>query len=146
MSSTIFVLNGPNLNLLGQREIEVYGPTTMVDIEKNCTTRAKELGASIDFRQSNHEGVIVDWIQEARDKADGIVINAAALTHTSQAIPDALRAFEGPIIEVHLSNIFAREEFRHHSTISVVADSVICGCGEQGYIYALDAAVQRAKK
>jgi 3-dehydroquinate dehydratase-2 len=138
-SATILVLNGPNLNLLGVREPKTYGSETLADIEESCLERAASLDLALDFRQSNHEGQMIDWIQEARESADGIVINAGAYTHTSIAILDALRACELPIVEVHLSNIFAREAYRHHSYISSVASGVICGFGAQSYILALDA-------
>jgi 3-dehydroquinate dehydratase-2 len=137
--AAILVLNGPNLNLLGVREPKTYGSETLADIEEACLERAAGLDLALDFRQSNHEGQLVDWIQEARESADGIIINAGAYTHTSIAILDALRACELPIIEVHLSNIFAREPYRHHSYISSVARGVICGFGAQSYILALDA-------
>jgi 3-dehydroquinate dehydratase II len=136
---TIFVLNGPNLNLLGVREPSVYGHDTLADIEERCLARASALDLQIDFRQSNHEGQLVDWIQEARESADGIILNAGALTHTSVALLDALTAAGLPMIEVHLSNIFRRESFRHHSYVSLAADGVICGLGPQGYELALDA-------
>jgi len=137
--ATILVLNGPNLNLLGVREPQTYGRETLADIEEACLERAAALDLAVDFRQSNHEGQLVDWIQEARESADGIVINAGAYTHTSIAILDALRAAELPVIEVHLSNIFAREPYRHHSHISAVARGVICGFGGQSYVLALEA-------
>jgi len=137
--AAILVLNGPNLNLLGVREPKTYGSETLADIEEACLDRAAGLDLALDFRQSNHEGQLVDWIQEARESADGIIINAGAYTHTSIAILDALRACELPIIEVHLSNVFAREAYRHHSYISSVARGVICGFGAQSYILALDA-------
>jgi len=137
--AAILVLNGPNLNLLGVREPKTYGSDTLADIEEACLDRAAGLDLALDFRQSNHEGQLVDWIQEARESADGIIINAGAYTHTSIAILDALRACELPIIEVHLSNIFAREAYRHHSYISSIARGVICGFGTQSYILALDA-------
>jgi 3-dehydroquinate dehydratase-2 len=137
--AAILVLNGPNLNLLGVREPKTYGSETLADIEEACLERAAALDLALDFRQSNHEGQLVDWIQEARESADGIIINAGAYTHTSIAILDALRACELPIIEVHLSNIFAREAYRHHSYISSIARGVICGFGAQSYILALDA-------
>src|SRR5271156_2114874 len=136
---TVFVLNGPNLNLLGVREPSVYGHDTLADIEARCAARAAALGLEIDFRQTNHEGQLVDWIQEARESADGIILNAGALTHTSVAVLDALLAAELPVIEVHLSNIFRRESFRHHSYVSLAATGVICGLGAQGYERALDA-------
>ena len=137
--ATIFVLNGPNLNMLGVREPHLYGTDTLADIEAACAERAGELGLEIDFRQSNHEGQIVDWIQEARQGADGVVINPAGFTHTSVAVHDALKLLEVPVIEVHLSNIHRREEWRHHSYISLVATGIIMGLGSQGYLLALDA-------
>ncbi len=136
---TVFILNGPNLNLLGVRDPAQYGHDTLGDIEERCLARAAALGLTIDFRQTNHEGVLVDWIQEARQAADGIILNAGALTHTSVAVFDALSAADLPIIEVHLSNIFRRERFRHHSYVSLAANGVICGLGAQGYELALDA-------
>jgi 3-dehydroquinate dehydratase-2 len=136
---TVFILNGPNLNLLGVRDPSIYGSDTLGDIEERCTARASSLGLEIDFRQTNHEGQIVDWIQEARESADGIILNAGALTHTSVAVLDALAAAELPVVEVHLSNIFRRESFRHHSFVSLAANGVICGLGAQGYELALDA-------
>ena len=136
---TVFVLNGPNLNLLGVRDPSIYGRDTLGDIEERCTARGATLGLEIDFRQTNHEGQLVDWIQEARESADGIILNAGALTHTSVALLDALTAAELPVIEVHLSNIFRRESFRHHSYVSLVANGVICGLGAQGYELALEA-------
>lgn len=136
---TVVVLNGPNLNMLGKREPNIYGRDTLADVEKACRAHAKTLGLALDFRQSNHEGELVGWIQEARGKAAGIVINAAALTHTSVALLDALQAAEVPTIEVHLSNIYRREPFRHHSYISRAAVGVICGLGSRGYLMALDA-------
>lgn len=139
MSDMIFVLNGPNLNRLGKREPEIYGSLTLTDIEAMSQSRADALGYAIDFRQTNHEGELVDWIQEAGEKAKGLVINPAAYTHTSVAIQDAIRASGLPIIEVHLSNIHAREAFRHHSYVSPVALGVICGLGAQGYALALEA-------
>jgi 3-dehydroquinate dehydratase-2 len=137
--ATVFILNGPNLNLLGVREPSIYGRDTLGDVEERCTARAAALGLEIDFRQSNHEGQLVDWIQEARESADGIILNAGALTHTSVALLDALSAADLPVIEVHLSNIFRRESFRHHSYVSLAANGVICGFGVQGYELALDA-------
>jgi 3-dehydroquinate dehydratase II len=138
MTSTIFVLNGPNLNLLGLREPEVYGSETLADIEKKVAARGKALGLAIDFRQTNIEGVLVDWIQEARTKAKGIVINPAAYTHTSVALHDALKAADVPAIEVHLSNVHAREDFRHHSFVSPVARGIVVGFGSYGYELALE--------
>ena len=136
---TVFVLNGPNLNLLGVRDPSIYGRDTLGDIEERCAARAAALDLELDFRQTNHEGQLVDWIQEARESADGIILNAGALTHTSVALLDALSAAELPVIEVHLSNIFRRESFRHHSYVSLAASGVICGLGAQGYELALDA-------
>lgn len=136
---TVFILNGPNLNLLGVREPATYGYDTLADVELRCAARAEALDLSIDFRQTNHEGQLVDWIHEAREAADGIVLNAGALTHTSIAVLDALNAADLPIIEVHLSNIFRRESFRHHSYVSFAANGVICGLGPQGYELALEA-------
>jgi 3-dehydroquinate dehydratase-2 len=137
--ATVFILNGPNLNLLGVRDPSIYGRDTLGDVEERCAARAAALGLEIDFRQSNHEGQLVDWIQEARESADGIILNAGALTHTSVGLFDALSAADLPIIEVHLSNIFRRESFRHHSYVSLAANGVICGLGAQGYELALDA-------
>jgi 3-dehydroquinate dehydratase II len=136
---SVFILNGPNLNLLGVREPAVYGHDTLGDIEERCIARAAALNLQIDFRQTNHEGQLVDWIQEARESAEGIVLNAGALTHTSVAVLDALSAADLPVIEVHLSNIFRRESFRHHSYVSLAANGVICGLGPQGYELALEA-------
>ncbi len=137
MSRIVYVLNGPNLNLLGQREPHIYGSETLADVEAACGKLAGELGLETVFRQSNHEGEIVDWIQEARGKAAGIVINPAGYTHTSVAIFDALSAFEGTVVEVHVSNIHRREPWRHHSYVSLRADAVIAGCGTDGYGFAL---------
>ncbi len=139
MADIIFVLNGPNLNLLGTRQPDVYGRETLGDIEAACTARAAELGLVVDFRQSNLEGELVGWIQEARGKAAGIVLNAGAYTHTSIAILDALQAVALPVIEVHLSNVFRREAFRHRSYVSLAATGVICGFGKRGYLLALEA-------
>ena len=136
---TVFVLNGPNLNLLGVREPSIYRRDTLGDIDERCIARAGSLGLQIDFRQTNHEGQLVDWIQEARESADGIILNAGALTHTSVAVLDALSAADLPVIEVHLSNIFRRESFRHHSYVSLAATGVICGLGTRGYELALEA-------
>jgi len=136
---TVFILNGPNLNLLGVREPATYGYDTLADVEERCMARAAALDLTVEFRQTNHEGQLVDWIQEARESADGIILNAGALTHTSVAIFDALSAAALPIIEVHLSNILRRESFRHHSYVSLAANGVICGLGPQGYEFALDA-------
>ena len=136
---TVFVLNGPNLNLLGVRDPSVYGHDTLGDIEERCAARAAALDLEIDFRQTNHEGQLVDWIQEARETAEGIILNAGALTHTSVAVLDALFVAGLPVIEVHLSNIFRRESFRHHSYVSLAANGVICGLGAKGYELAVDA-------
>ena len=137
MTKTLLILNGPNLNLLGTREPDVYGHETLDDVQARCTALAADLGVSVDFRQSNHEGQLVDWVQQARGTADGIVINPAAYTHTSVAILDALTMFAGPVIEVHISNIHKRETFRHHSFVSGRADGVIAGCGTEGYLLAM---------
>ena len=144
MPETILILNGPNLNLLGTREPEIYGATTLADIEANCHAHAKAVGVSIDFRQSNTEGELVDWVQQARGTASAIIINAAAYTHTSVALHDALKAAGLPIVELHLSNVYKRESFRHKSFISSVADGVMCGFGAHGYVLAIDAAKQIA--
>lgn len=141
----ILVLNGPNLNMLGQREPEIYGRGTLADIEKACRKRAAKLGLAIDFRQSNQEGELVSWVQEASKGHAGILINAGAYTHTSVALLDALLAVGKPVIEVHLSNIFRREPFRHHSYISRAAQGVICGLGPEGYLLALDAMAKLAR-
>jgi 3-dehydroquinate dehydratase-2 len=127
------------LNLLGVREPATYGYDTLADVEQRCLARAAALDLAIDFRQTNHEGQLVDWIHEAREAADGIILNAGALTHTSVAVLDALNAAELPIIEVHLSNIFRRESFRHHSYVSLAANGGIFGLGPQGYELALEA-------
>ncbi|GGH61216.1 type II 3-dehydroquinate dehydratase [Rothia aerolata] len=134
----IFVLNGPNLNLLGHRKPEIYGSTTLADIEKQVRNRAAEHGFDIEFMQSNHEGALIDEIQRARTEADAIIINPAAFTHTSVAIHDALEAAEKPVVEVHLSNVHRREEFRHRSFVSLQATAVIAGAGAFGYTMALD--------
>ena len=136
---TVLIINGPNLNMLGVREPSVYGPDTLGDIEAACAERAELLGLAVDFRQSNLEGEMISWIQEARGSHDGIIINAGGYSHTSIAIVDALRMAELPILEVHLSNIYQREPYRHHSYVSEVATGVICGFGGQGYMLALDA-------
>lgn len=139
IDASVMILNGPNLNMLGTREPAIYGSQTLEDVESACQEQADALGLAIDFRQSNHEGELVSWIQQARGEHDGIIINAGAYTHTSIAILDALTSAELPVIEVHLSNIFRREAFRHHSYVSLVAKGVICGLGVQGYRLALDA-------
>jgi 3-dehydroquinate dehydratase-2 len=133
------VLNGPTLNLLGEREPEIYGRTTLAEIGKMVAAQAKTHGLSVIFRQTNHEGELIDWVQEARKKSAGVILNGAAFTHTSVALYDALKALDKPLIEVHLSNPHAREPFRHHSYISRVANGVICGLGAQGYVVAVDA-------
>jgi 3-dehydroquinate dehydratase II len=144
MSRLIFVLNGPNLNMLGKREPGIYGGKTLADIEQNCRDAAAGLGVEVDCRQSNHEGVLVDWIQEAGDAAAALIVNPGAYSHTSIAIHDAIRAVAPlPVAEVHLSNIHAREAFRHHSMVSPVATGVICGFGPQGYVMALHAVAAR---
>lgn len=139
MSASIYVLNGPNLNRLGTREPSTYGTATLADIERQCRDVGEDLDLDIEFRQSNHEGVLVDWIQEAGDVAQGLVINPAAYTHTSVALHDAIRAAQIPTVEVHLSNVHAREAFRHRSYVSPVALGVICGFGPTGYRLALEA-------
>jgi 3-dehydroquinate dehydratase-2 len=137
MASTIHILNGPNLNRLGVRESGIYGTVTLADIEAKTRERAGQRGLEVVFRQTNHEGVLVDWLHEAADSA-GVVLNAGAYTHSSIALHDAIRAIDAPVIEVHLSNVFAREDFRHHSTISAVAKGVICGFGAESYLLAID--------
>lgn len=135
----VLVLNGPNLNMLGVREPEIYGSATLADIEAGCQKRAAKLGLTVEFRQSNNEGELVTWVQEARQSADAIIINAGAFTHTSVALLDALSMYEKPIIELHLSNIYKREDFRHRSYVSPAASGIICGFGASGYELALDA-------
>lgn len=137
MSRLVYVLNGPNLNLLGKRQPHIYGHETLADVEAACRALAAELGLALRFHQSNREYEIIDWIHEARETASGLVINPAAFTHTSVAILDALNTFEGPILEVHISNVHKREAFRHHSYVSTVASGVIAGFGTQGYLLAL---------
>lgn len=138
----ILVLNGPNLNMLGVREPAIYGNQTLDDIRAMCEARAAEAGVGIDFRQSNSESELIDWIQQARGRFHGIVINPAAFTHTSVAIQDALALTELPVVEIHLSNIFKREPFRHHSYVSPVAVGIISGFGAHGYVLAIDAVVR----
>ena len=133
----VYILNGPNLNLLGQRQPEIYGSQTLEDVGKAAAALAYELGLAIRFLQSNHEGVLVDWVQEARDASAGVIINPGAYSHTSIAILDALNAFDGPVLEVHITNIHKREMFRQHSYISLRADGVIAGFGVEGYLLAL---------
>jgi len=137
MMPRVHILNGPNLNLLGQRQPEIYGAATLDDVARDCAALGTRLGLEVALFQSNHEGTIVDQIHAARDTAQGIVINPAAYTHTSVAILDALHAFDGPVIEVHISNVHRREAFRHHSYVSRRADAVIAGCGVHGYGLAL---------
>ena len=136
-SSRVFVLNGPNLNLLGLRQPEVYGRETLADVEEMCRKAGGELGLDVTCEQSNFEGGMVEAIHRARDEADAVVVNPAAYSHTSVAILDALNAFDGPVIEVHISQVHRRETFRHHSYVSHRADAVIAGCGTQGYVLAL---------
>ncbi len=139
MTRTVLVLNGPNLNLLGTRQPEIYGSETLGDIEARVRARAGDLGIDIDFRQSNHEGELVTWIQEGRGAVAGAVINPAAYTHTSVAIMDSILACDYPVIEVHIGNVFQREAFRHHSYVSLAAKGMICGLGGHGYVLALEA-------
>ncbi|MCF3641381.1 type II 3-dehydroquinate dehydratase [Rhizobium sp. TRM95111] len=139
MTSTLYVLNGPNLNALGKREPGIYGGQTLADIEALCRAETDRLGYGLEFRQSNHEGFLVDWIHEAGERGAGIAINAGAYTHTSIALHDAIRAIKIPVVEVHLSNVHAREEFRHASRIAPAVKGVICGFGAQSYILALNA-------
>ena len=141
MAPRVLVLNGPNLNMLGTRQPEIYGRETLAEIEALCRETARGLGAEMTFRQSNHEGVLIDWIHEARETQDAIVINPAGLTHTSLSLMDALIACELPVIELHLSNPHRREAFRHDSYVSKVAAGVICGLGSHGYTLAIEAAV-----
>jgi 3-dehydroquinate dehydratase-2 len=139
LAKTLYILNGPNLNTLGTREPEIYGHATLKDVEALCGSTAKPFGLEIEFRQSNHEGVLIDWIQEAREKAVGLIINPAGYTNTSIAILDALLLIKAPVIEVHITNIHKRESFRHVSYISKVARGVIAGCGVEGYALAITA-------
>ncbi len=137
MSPCVFILNGPNLNLLGKRQPHIYGHETLADVAAACRETAEDLGLALRFHQSNREYELIDWIHDARDGAAGIIINPGAFTHTSVAILDALNAFDGPVIEVHISNIHKRESFRHHSYVSLRADGIIAGLGTQGYPLAL---------
>ena len=139
IDASVLILNGPNLNMLGVREPAVYGSQTLDELEAACHERAEALGLVIDFRQSNSEGELIGWIQQARTANDGIIVNAGAYSHTSIALLDALALAELPVVEVHLTNIFRRESFRHHSYVSTVAKGVICGLGAHGYLLALDA-------
>ncbi|MFA4993767.1 MAG: type II 3-dehydroquinate dehydratase [Bdellovibrionales bacterium] len=148
MAKPVLVLNGPNLNMLGVREPEIYGNATLKDVEALCAKTAADFGLKIDCRQSNDEAELINWIQSARDTHAGIVINAAAFSHTSVAIMEALTLTELPVVEVHITNIHAREEFRRHSYVSAAAKAVICGCGIDGYVYAIStiAKLLKAKK
>ena len=137
MSNLIYVLNGPNLNLLGKRQPEIYGRDTLEDVEAMCIEVGRGFGLAVQLLQSNYEGQLVDWIHEAREDAAGIIINPGAYTHTSVAILDALNAFEGPVFEVHISNVHKRESFRHHSYVSLRADGVMAGFGVEGYALAM---------
>lgn len=139
MTAPVFVLNGPNLNLLGKREPALYGSTTLAEVEAMCEAAGARLGLPVDCRQSNHEGELIDWVHEARLAAGGIVINPGGYSHTSVALMDALLACDKPVIEVHLTNIHRRENFRHHSYVSLAARGVICGLGPKGYELALAA-------
>ena len=142
MTARLMILNGPNLNLLGVREPHIYGSTTLAAVKQGCEEFAKFSGAALSFHQSNHEGELVDLIQAAREQADALIINPAAYSFTSIAMFDALKTFEGPIIEVHISNIHARDELHRHSKLSVAVRAVICGLGPYGYIVAMQAALQ----
>jgi 3-dehydroquinate dehydratase II len=142
MGARLMILNGPNLNMLGIREPHIYGTTSLAAIEQSCREFAAHIGAALAFHQSNHEGALVDLIQSARDGADAIIINPAAYSFTSVAIVDALKTFDGPVIELHISNIHARDELHRHSKISAGAKAVICGLGPYGYIVAMQAAAQ----
>jgi 3-dehydroquinate dehydratase-2 len=147
MTLSLLVLNGPNLNLLGQRQPQVYGKATLADVEALCREAAGRLELDIEFRQSNHEGVLIDWLHEAKGRHHGVVLNAGAFTHTSIALMDAIASVELPVAEVHLSNIHRREDFRHLSYVSKVALGMICGFGPHGYVLAMEAlaAHQRAR-
>ena len=136
--ASVLVLNGPNLNPLGTREPAIYGRETLADVAHRCTEAGDRLGLSIEFKQSNAEHQLIDWLHDARERFDGIVINPAAYTHTSVALADALTAIAKPVIEVHISNVHKREAFRHHSFVSPIAEAVIVGCGTQGYVLALE--------
>jgi 3-dehydroquinate dehydratase-2 len=142
----LMILNGPNLNLLGVREPHIYGTTTLAQIKESCEKEATQLGLTLAFHQSNHEGELVDLIQSARQDADAIIINPAGYSFTSIAILDAIKAFEGPVVELHISNIHARDKYHRHSKISSVATAVICGLGPYGYVAAMHAVAQMAKK
>jgi 3-dehydroquinate dehydratase II len=137
MSRLIYILNGPNINLLGKRQPQIYGHETLADVERDCRTLAKELKLEVVFQQSNREYEIIDWIHAARETAGGLIINPGAFTHTSIAILDALNTFDHPVMEVHISQVHKREEFRHHSYVSLRADGILVGLGTQGYQLAL---------
>lgn len=145
MTKPIYVLNGPNLNMLGQREPDIYGSQTLADIQALCEARAKALGLQVEFRQSNHEGELIDWVQEARLKASALVINPAGFGHTSVALLDALKLLSIPIVECHLSHLATREAFRHQTYVSLAAKGLISGFGAQSYVLAIEAAAQLAK-
>jgi 3-dehydroquinate dehydratase II len=145
MPKPIYILNGPNLNLLGEREPHIYGAQSLQDLNDRTKARAAAAGYGTEFRQSNREGELVEWLHEAREKGSAVIINAAAYSHTSIAILDALKAVDVPVIEVHLSNVHRREAFRHHSYVSAAADGIIVGLGPLGYDLAVDAAIQLAK-
>lgn len=146
MPKPIYILNGPNLNLLGKREIEIYGTTTLAELEAMSVSRAGKGGFSAVFRQTNREGELVEWLHEAREKGSAVIINAGAYSHTSVAIHDALKAVDLPVVEVHLSNVYRRESFRHNSYVSPAADGIIIGLGAQGYELAVDAAIALVAK
>jgi 3-dehydroquinate dehydratase-2 len=144
--ASVLVLNGPNLNLLGTREPSIYGRETLLDVAERCAQAGQRLGLEIDFRQSNAEHQLIDWLHEARQRIDGVVINPAGYTHTSVALADALSAIAKPVIEVHISNVHKREAFRHHSYVSPIAEAIIVGCGTQGYELALERMAVLLKK
>lgn len=145
MSKPIYVLSGPNLNLLGLREPEIYGNETLDDVRRACERRAQSLGRTVEFRQTNHEGQLIDWVQEAREKASALVINPAGYGHTSVALLDALKTLSIPIVECHLSNPAAREEFRRHTYVSLAATGVVSGFGVASYELAVEAAAGRSR-
>ncbi|HVY32951.1 MAG TPA: type II 3-dehydroquinate dehydratase [Caulobacteraceae bacterium] len=144
MTKPIYVLNGPNLNMLGQREPHIYGSQTLADVQVLCEDRAKALGLAVEFRQTNHEGVLIDWVQEARLEAGALVINPAGFGHTSVALLDALKLLSIPIVECHLSHLATREAFRHQTYVSLAAKGLISGFGAQSYVLAIEAAAQLA--
>lgn len=146
MPKAIHILNGPNLNMLGVREPHIYGQDTLADIEKRCAARAEAAGRGLVFRQSNHEGELVTWIQEARTQAAALIINPAGFTHTSVVIHDSLKMLDCPVVELHLSNIHRREDWRHHSYVSLVATAIIAGFGSLGYELAVDAVLQMTRR